>query len=322
MAPSNIETLTSVPVPSSIIALQQQLVAAKIKLESLLHKKLAEAKAKQVQGTTNTPGSLANLAPVVAVTRTPQSEPSLILTEGPSTSTTAATTITQPDPPKNVEEPLPCTTSEISTIPPVPLGAVAPLCTVLAGNIDLEIIDPQNSLVKDVGSQSNSLIAENQTDTVADEPYRYAHVMPLDPGDVLGMYHCQLLSHYMDKFFQIDKNSEAMCPGDPHYDVYVRIYTFDYDAKNAITEFNALMDVVYEPDEITDNQESGTTRIEDDKTEDVARDDEKDVGRDDDDSPSLLRMNDTQVQRSLSIVVYQAWSVSCCVIKIIISFIK
>ena len=177
-------------------------------------------------------------------------------------------------------------------------------------------------MVKDVGSQSNSLIAENQTATVADEPYRYAHVMPLDPGDVLGMYHCQLLSHYMDKFFQIDKNSEAMCPGDPHYDVYVRIYTFDYLAKNAITEFNALMDVVYEPDEITDNQESGTTRIEDDKTEDVARDDEKDVGRDDDDLPSLLRMNDTQVQRSLSIVVYQAWSVSCCVIKIIISFIK
>ena len=61
--------------------------------------------------TTNAPVVLENLAPVVPETRNTQSEPSSILTEGASTSTTAAITITLPDTPKNEEDPLPCTTS-------------------------------------------------------------------------------------------------------------------------------------------------------------------------------------------------------------------
>ncbi len=77
--------------------------------------------------TTNTPGPLENVAPVVAETLTAQSEPSSVLTDSPSTSTTAATTITQPDPSNYGKDPFTCTPGGITTNTPEPLGYVAPL---------------------------------------------------------------------------------------------------------------------------------------------------------------------------------------------------
>jgi hypothetical protein len=87
--------------------------------------------------TTNTPGPLENVAPLVLATQTGQSEPSSILTESPSTSITAATTITQPAPSKIVKDPLTCTPAGITTNTPGPLENVAPL-----------VMDPLTSLPK------------------------------------------------------------------------------------------------------------------------------------------------------------------------------
>jgi hypothetical protein len=77
--------------------------------------------------TSNTPGALENVAPLVPETLTAQSEPSSILTVCPSTSITAATTIKQPDPSKKVKDPFTCTPGRITTNTPGPLGYMAPL---------------------------------------------------------------------------------------------------------------------------------------------------------------------------------------------------
>jgi hypothetical protein len=56
--------------------------------------------------TLNTPESLLNVAPLVQATHTGLSEPSSIMTESPSTSITAGTTNTQPEPLKILKDPL------------------------------------------------------------------------------------------------------------------------------------------------------------------------------------------------------------------------
>ncbi len=50
----------------------------------------------------------------------------------------------------------------------------------------------------------------------------------------------------MRLFFAIDKDSEAMQPGDAYYDIYIRIVTFDIEESN-LEDFNKLMDVVFQP---------------------------------------------------------------------------
>ena len=85
------------------------------------------------------------------------------------------------------------------------------------------------------------------------DPYRYTKVMPLLPGDVLDQHHYMLLYHYMEQYFGIDKDSEVICPGDSRYEIFIRIHTFDYEGKNALKEFNDLMDVVYVPEDVSDH---------------------------------------------------------------------
>jgi hypothetical protein len=204
-----------------------------------------------------------------------------------------------------------------------------------------------SSLVKGVGSLSNSLIADNKVKTIDGEPYRYSNVIPLLPGDVLGMDHYSLLYHFMELYFEIDKDSEVICPGDSRYELFIRIHTFDFEAKNAITEFNALMDIVYVPEDITDNQDRDTRGIDDDTREDdiynvkvkdklaaitesiaevqtdsKAAQGEDDVSEEDEGSPSLFGTNVKQVKRSLYFEVSTAWYVCRCVIDVYISFIK
>jgi hypothetical protein len=174
-----------------------------------------------------------------------------------------------------------------------------------------------SSMVEGEGSLSNSLIADNKVKFNDGDPYRYSNVIPLLQGDVLGIDHYALLYHFMEQYFAIDKDSEVICPGDSRYAVFIRTHTFDFEAKNALTEFNALMDIVYVPEDKTDHQDDDI-RVDDGdnlklkdnkaaKTEDIAvvqtdskaAQAEDDVNQDDEGSTSIFVTKNKQVKMSL-----------------------
>ena len=69
------------------------------------------------------------------------------------------------------------------------------------------------------------------------DPYRHGATKLLMPSDYATVnYHMQI-------FLSRDENSEVMQPGEPYYEVYTRIITFNiYD--NNLEDFNDLMDIV------------------------------------------------------------------------------
>ena len=58
-----------------------------------------------------------------------------------------------------------------------------------------------------------------------------------------------MLEHAMTLHFNLDKDSEVICPDDPRYNVFIRTHCFDFKAKNALNEYNALMDIMYVDEE-------------------------------------------------------------------------
>jgi hypothetical protein len=123
--------------------------------------------------TTNTPGPLKNVAPLVLETQTGPSEPSSIFTESLSTSTTAATTITQPDPSEIVKDPFTCTPAVITTNTPGPVPNVS--ATALAINTDVTTPDAAMTVL----DPTNILPGETTTDT----PPPLANLAPILMGD-------------------------------------------------------------------------------------------------------------------------------------------
>ncbi len=130
---------------------------------------------------------------------------------------------------------------------------------------DAQVKGDGGSELEAAQAEPSATIAKRQTVTDNEgDPYRYSNVIPLLPGDVLGNYHYMLLYHYMELYFGIDKDSEVICPGDSRYDVFIRIHTFDVEARNAITEFNDLMDIVYVPEDQKDHQDGDPSDNDDD----------------------------------------------------------
>ena len=87
--------------------------------------------------------------------------------------------------------------------------------------------------------------------------YRYSKLVPILPGDALDTNHYMTLYDAMTRYYGIDKDSEVICPGDSRYAVFIiRVHTFDFEAENALKEYNELMDIVYEPVDETDHQET------------------------------------------------------------------
>ena len=79
------------------------------------------------------------------------------------------------------------------------------------------------------------------------DPHRYGATLPLEPCDYGS------LNYHMPIFLGRNKNSEVMQPGDPYYDIFIRILTFNIEDNN-LEDFNFLMDIVYQPEQ-TPNDE-------------------------------------------------------------------
>jgi hypothetical protein len=80
-----------------------------------------------------------------------------------------------------------------------------------------------------------SLASNTQDGTTS----RYVPSTPLDAGDYTA------LQEKMARYFGFEKDGEVILPGEDHYDLFMRIRTFDID-KNDINDFNELMDIVCE----------------------------------------------------------------------------
>ena len=92
-------------------------------------------------------------------------------------------------------------------------------------------------LPKQKQGQKSAKNADSASTARPDDPKRHGISLPLQPGDH------GLLDYHMRQFFAMDKDSEAMQPGDPYYDIFIRIHTFDIE-KNNLEDFNNLMDIV------------------------------------------------------------------------------
>ena len=68
---------------------------------------------------------------------------------------------------------------------------------------------------------------------------RYVPSTPLDAGDYTA------LQEQMARYLGFQKDGEVILPGEKHYDLFMRILTFDID-KNDINDFNEVMDIVCE----------------------------------------------------------------------------
>ena len=115
----------------------------------------------------------------------------------------------------------------------------------LADDVVFPGMVPSNYL--SVGTATNNLTADTTENSCSS--YRHAHLIPLLPGDKLDDNHYMVLYDAMVRYFEIDKDSEVICPGDSRYDVFIRIHNFEPYAEHALKEFIALMDVVCEPED-------------------------------------------------------------------------
>ncbi len=80
------------------------------------------------------------------------------------------------------------------------------------------------------------------------DPYRYGATLPLQPCDYGA------LNYHMPIFLGRNEDSKVMQPGDPYYEVYIRILTFNiYD--NNLEDFNDLMDIVYQAERKPENED-------------------------------------------------------------------
>jgi hypothetical protein len=82
-------------------------------------------------------------------------------------------------------------------------------------------------------------VPKTQRTPTSDDPYRYVDTLPIQPCDYGN------LNSHMQIFLGRDVDSDDMQPGDPYYEVYIRIINFIiYD--NNLKDYNDLMDIVYQ----------------------------------------------------------------------------
>ncbi len=104
------------------------------------------------------------------------------------------------------------------------------------------------------------------------DPHRYGARLPLQPYDYSA------LSHHMQQYFEIDKDSEALNEGSYHYDIYLRCLGFNIEDNN-LEDYNSLMDIVYTPYPEPDGEDEGMERRSDDAVGIEAKHTEEDCNR-------------------------------------------